>query len=425
MKIEHGIAEQRKESSDLNNWKSIPLCAKPTKGVFCAPNKFLYLCKHLINQNMLPVMEDNSYFLFVRDGRGQLVINGVEFDIYKGCVCWIQGTQVVTVRPDVKFGLELWSITYDYALINYHMFMSSPLATRMSIVTQSPILYPSDCSMNKFQQIFEDFNNINMRYDNGTAMIKTSLLGRLSLLFAMSLSNREIPDVEEFPLGWQASIYIAVHSRDGCPIKKAASELNTDPITLNSQLRITTSLNYDQTVSRNRCLTAMSYLLCENLPLDYIASVSGFDSDVTFYRSFKKIVGVTPSEYRDVNLCAGGKEGVYRGLITDDRLLSVVDYLYKNIGEEVNLEKIAKDTFLSPNIIRSLLRKAYGVGFKRLLQMLRTRYSEMLLASSEMNLIDVAVVAGFNSVSSFSRVFKEINGQLPSDYRKECRKRSN
>ena len=101
-----------------------------------------------------------------------------------------------------------------------------------------------------------------------------------------------------------------------------------------------------------------------------------------------------------------------------------MDYLYKNIGEEVSLEKIARDTFLSPNIIRNLLQKAYGIGFKRLLQVLRTRYSEMLLASSEMNLLDIAIVVGFNSVSSFSRVFKEINGQLPSDYRKECRKRN-
>jgi len=168
----------------------------------------------------------------------------------------------------------------------------------------------------------------------------------------------------------------------------------------------------------------MSYLLCENLPLDYIASVSGFESDVTFYRCFKKVVGVTPSEYRDMNLCPGGKDRVYRGLIADDRLLSVVDYLYRNIGEEVSLEKIARDTFLSPNIIRNLLQKAYGIGFKRLLQVLRTRYSEMLLASSEMNLLDIAIVVGFNSVSSFSRVFKEINGQLPSDYRKECRERN-
>ena len=408
----------------MSSLRAIPLYEKPIKGVFCAPNKFLHLCKHSVSQNMLPVMEDDSYFIFVRAGKGQLIINGVAFEIYKDCVCWIQGTQVLSVRPDTKTGLELWSITYDYVLINYHMFMSSPLATRMSIVTQSPILYPEDGSTQEFRQIFEDFNNINTRYDNGTAMVKTSLLGRLSLLFGMSIGSREIPAVEQFPLGWQASIYIAMHSRDGCSIKEAASELNTDAVTLNSQLRIATSLNYDQTVRRNRCLTAMSYLLCENLPLDYIASVSGFESDVTFYRCFKKVIGVTPSEYRDMNLCPGGKDRVYRGLITDDRLLSVVDYLYKNIGEEVSLEKIARDTFLSPNIIRNLLQKAYGIGFKRLLQVLRTRYSEMLLASSEMNLLDIAIVVGFNSVSSFSRVFKEINGQLSSDYRKECRKRN-
>lgn len=405
----------------LNSIKSFPLCEKPIKGVFCGQDKYLILSKHIIKDTMFPVMEDDSYFIYVKSGQGQFIINGVEFTVYPRCVGWLQGSQVLTVKPDVQNPLELWSIPYDYALINYHMFMSSPVSTRMSIVTDSPILYPVDEISEAMQQVFEDFEHINKRYDNGSAMIKTSLLGRLSLLFGIETARKTPPESEEaFPLGWQASIYVAAHSCDNNSIEKAAEDLGTDPTTLNRQLKLATSLNYDQTVRRNRCLAAMSYLLCENLPLDYIASTSGFESDVTFYRCFKKVIGVTPGEYRDSNLSPGGKGKIYRGLITDDRLLSVVSYLYKNIVEEISLESIAKATFLSPNIIRNLLAKTYGVGYKRLLSLLRVRYSEMLLSSTELTLLDIAIVVGFNSVSTFSRVFKEINGQPPSEYRSEC-----
>lgn len=405
----------------MSKLKAFPLCEKPIKGVFCGKDKYLVLCKHMISDSMFPVMEEDSYFIYIKSGRGKFIINGVEFPVYAGCVGWLQGSQVLTIQPDPHDTLELWSITYDYALINYHMFMSSPVSTRMSIVTDSPILYPEDEISDAMRQVFEDFEHINKRYDNGSAMIKTSLLGRLSLLFGIETSRKApTENDEDFPLGWQASIYLAAHSRDNNPIEKAAEDLGTDPTTLNRQLRLATSLNYDQTVRRNRCLAAMSYLLCENLPLDYIASTSGFESDVTFYRCFKKIIGVTPGEYRDSTLCSGGKGKVYRGLITDDRLLSVVSYLYKNIVEEISLESIARATFLSPNIIRNLLAKTYGVGYKRVLSLLRVRYSEMLLSSTELNLLDIAIVVGFNSVSTFSRAFKEINGQPPSEYRSEC-----
>ena len=71
---------------------------------------------------MFPVMEYDSYFIFVKEGHGNFVINGEEFFVEPGCVSWIQCSQVLTVCPDFGNNLVLWVCPYDYQLLSYYSF---------------------------------------------------------------------------------------------------------------------------------------------------------------------------------------------------------------------------------------------------------------------------------------------------------------
>ncbi len=399
-----------------------PLCETPRGGVFCGPKKFLTLFKHKIRENMFPVMEDDSYFLLVRGGRGRMIVNGVPFELRPGCVCWIQCTEVVTIEPDPEEPLELWSVMFEYALSNYLMFKVSSGSERTEVVAGMPVVEPGSEAAGRMERIFQDFENINSRRDYGSALVKVSLLGQLSLFFGLEVARlRRSSSNRRLPLGWWASIYIAMHSLENISSESAARELGTNVSGLNRQMRMVTGLNFDQMLCRSRCILAASYFLCENLPLDYIANHSGFKSEITFFRSFKKVMGTTPSQYRDRRLNSGRRNQPYRGMIMDDRLLAVMRYLYNNISEPISLSSIAKETFISPNIIRSLIDRAFGVGYKDILSLFRIRYAESLLSSTDLYLLDIAVLVGFNSVSTFSRRFREINGETPSEYRKKCR----
>ena len=80
--------------------KSRPLCEKPRSGVFCGSDKYLTLQEYTVTEEMYPVMELDSYFVFVRKGKGIFIINGEEFPVETGCMAWIQATQVLTICPD-------------------------------------------------------------------------------------------------------------------------------------------------------------------------------------------------------------------------------------------------------------------------------------------------------------------------------------
>lgn len=391
---------------------------EPKKGVFCGPGKYLRVIKHEIKERMFPIMEDDSFFLLIRSGSGKFTINGVSFDVSRGSSAWIQCTHALTVEPDYGSTLEIWSIMYDYQLSNFLMFRkSSPKYTERTVTTYGfPIIGASGDIAKKIWDIFTELESLNKPGSSGEALIKVSLLGRMSLLFSLYNSRVETFSDSQYPLGWRACIYIASHSINQLEAEQVAQALDTNVLTLNRQLRMCTGLNFEQMVNRCRCILAASFFLCENLPLDYMALRVGFKSEVTFYRCFKKTMGMTPSEYRDLGL-SNGKDGVFRGMIMDDRLISIINYLYENATEPIALNDIAKGTYVSVNIVRRLCSEAFGMSYKDILALFRVRHSEALLAATDLPLLDISVIVGFNSVRTFSRVFTAINGQTPSEYR--------
>jgi AraC-like DNA-binding protein len=64
-------------------------------------------------------------------------------------------------------------------------------------------------------------------------------------------------------------------------------------------LKANIGLSPKSLVLNNRIENAKYMLKFSNKPIEYIACNSGFCSESTFYRTFKKMSGVTPTEYRE------------------------------------------------------------------------------------------------------------------------------
>lgn len=388
----------------------------PHKNVFCGVDKYLTLRKMKINERMFPVMEDDSFFLLVRGGCGKFIINGVSFDIKRGCSAWIQCTHALTIIPEQGSQLELWSIVFDYQLVNYSLFLypSDSFSERSAVTYGNPIIDAESDISKHVWNIFDKFDKCKAHRSNGLALIKCSLLGSLCTLF--SIYNASNSFNGQPPLGWRTCIYIATHSTSSIDVDSAAKVLESCPGDLNRALRLVTGLNFEQMLNRCRCILAASYFLYKGLPLDHIAICSGFKSEVTFYRCFKKTMGMTPGEYRDHGLNTG-KTGIYSGTVMDDRFVSIINYLYDNFTEQISLSDITKNTFISANIVRRLCSEAFGNSYKDILALFRIRYSESLLLATDLPLLDISIIVGFNSVRTFSRIFESINNCTPSEYR--------
>ena len=140
--------------------------------------------------------------------------------------------------------------------------------------------------------------------------------------------------------------------------------------------------------------------------------------EITFFRRFKALTGVTPQTYREQMLCNGKNGKVYRGMIMSETLISVISYLYENMTEYIDVDILARELYTSGNILRIQFKTRLNTSFKQILSQFRVRYAEALLTTTDLPTVDIAIESGFGSDRTMGRVFYSINGMTPCEFRK-------
>lgn len=103
----------------------------------------------------------------------------------------------------------------------------------------------------------------------------------------------------------------------------------------------------------------------------------------------------------------------------------IINYLDKKkpyLDPEYNLEIMARDLNITRQNISLTINDAIGKNFYQLINEYRVEEFKQLVLDSKndhITLLGLAYDAGFNSKSSFNRIFKEITGSTPSAYKNE------
>jgi AraC-like DNA-binding protein len=99
------------------------------------------------------------------------------------------------------------------------------------------------------------------------------------------------------------------------------------------------------------------------------------------------------------------------------RLLRARDSMDRAYAEPLNLRAVAAVAHISEaHFIRSF-RAVFGETPHRYLQRRRVERSMFLLRDTDRSVTDICFDVGFTSRGTFSRMFREIVGESPSDYR--------
>lgn len=101
------------------------------------------------------------------------------------------------------------------------------------------------------------------------------------------------------------------------------------------------------------------------------------------------------------------------------RLLRARDQMDRTYPNELSIPALAKTAAMSEaHFIRSF-RRCFGESPHRYLQRRRVERSMFLLRRSELSVTEVCLEAGFSSLGSFCRTFREVVGKTPGAYRRE------
>ncbi len=100
------------------------------------------------------------------------------------------------------------------------------------------------------------------------------------------------------------------------------------------------------------------------------------------------------------------------------RMIMVTDYIKNNLtADDLSQSAMAEMVGISKDYFSRIFRGVTGMNYSRWLNMIRLEKATGLLADQDMTLTEIAMYSGFQSISSFNRVFRAEKGMAPGEYR--------
>ncbi len=96
-------------------------------------------------------------------------------------------------------------------------------------------------------------------------------------------------------------------------------------------------------------------------------------------------------------------------------------YIARHYQEPLTTAIIAEANGLHPNYAMGLFRRAFGTTMTTFITQHRISHAQRLLVTTGDSILDVALAAGFQSLSRFNEAFRSACGCSPRDYRKKHR----
>jgi two-component system response regulator YesN len=107
--------------------------------------------------------------------------------------------------------------------------------------------------------------------------------------------------------------------------------------------------------------------------------------------------------------------------IKNAKILSeAMNYIRRNYNNDLSLEKVAQNIYISPYYLSHLFKEELNITFVEYLTMVRVEEAKKLLSSPSMSILAIASEVGYEDASYFSKVFKKTTGLSPNQYRNAC-----
>jgi AraC family transcriptional regulator len=120
---------------------------------------------------------------------------------------------------------------------------------------------------------------------------------------------------------------------------------------------------------------------------------------------------IVPVEARE----AGTRRNPLSGL-SRNALARALEFMERNLGEDVGLDDIARAACVSRSHFARLFRVSMDDSPMGYLLRLRIERAKTLLARNDQSICAIALALGFFDQSHFSRTFRRLTGQSPSQF---------
>jgi len=109
----------------------------------------------------------------------------------------------------------------------------------------------------------------------------------------------------------------------------------------------------------------------------------------------------------------------HRGGLGSARLRKIKEFVHAKMEDELTLCEMAQSVELSTAHFSRMFRKSTGESPHHFVLRHRVERAKEMLRAAEARVLDVAVACGFKTQQHFARVFRQMCGASPTEYRQE------
>ncbi len=106
---------------------------------------------------------------------------------------------------------------------------------------------------------------------------------------------------------------------------------------------------------------------------------------------------------------------------SEPRVAAAIHVMEQYIDEPIAIQRIAREVKISIRMLEYLFRQTLDMSPAAYYRRLRLQTARRMVVDTRLKLQEIAIRTGFNSQSSFSRVFKNYYQQSPGDCRRQTR----
>ena len=98
--------------------------------------------------------------------------------------------------------------------------------------------------------------------------------------------------------------------------------------------------------------------------------------------------------------------------------MPALKYIEENYSENITVNQLSEMTYTGYSFFSRNFKKLMNIDCCKYINNLRVQKSENYLLTTNMTITDIAITVGFDSVSYYIKLFKEIKGITPVEFRK-------
>ena len=374
------------------------------------------------------IIHQAARFLYVKRGRGKLVIDGEEYALQPNALVAITPWKI-TDTVEVTETLQFIKVIYDYSYLNsvFKGVLGAGDASSepLRFLAVEPVAYLDSVQAEYVDGIME-----HLKAELGVESTRVkppdkpfSQLYTVNKLIDLVIVYRRyiMSHRGELDAGHETTVreqsilsYLYAHSAEKLTLSQVAEAFFLSESALSKQISGMTGTTFSKLLSSIRVEKASDYLIYTDLTLDEIARLCGFVDASHVSKHFAQRVGITPMQYRKIY-----SKAVTKFNISDKAVaFALTDYLYKNYEtERLTAASVAAEFGVSVPEMNRLLLYYNEMNFDTLLNATRINKACELLASTNYLVIDVAVAVGYSNIKTFNMNFYRFKEMTPTEFR--------